>query len=124
MDIKRFVAHGNQVLFQFFRQGYFHYSVQDFETGKWFDFQIPLDDIGTATMGYCDKAITYMRWIRKAIADGTLLENKESHPCKPLWNDEAKMLKVCQEWLRGYNDPYGAAVEMMGELFEANQNPR
>lgn len=83
MDIKRFVAHGNQVLFQFYRQGFFHYSVQDFETGKWFDFQIPLDDIGTATMHYADKAITYMRWIRKAIADNTLIINGVLGPVDP-----------------------------------------
>lgn len=121
MDIKRFVAHGNTVLFNFFRQGHFHYSVQDFETGKWFDFQIPLEDIGTATMEYSDKAITYMRWIRKAIADGTLIENKEKHPVKPLWNDEEAMLKVCREWLRGYNDPSLAATEMVAELIEANK---
>src|ERR1700674_5919674 len=94
MDIKRFVAHGNTVLFNFYRQGHFNYSVQDFETGKWFDFNIPQDDIGTATMSHTDKAITYMRWIRKAIADKTLVENEQKHPVKPLWNDEADLLSI------------------------------
>jgi hypothetical protein len=39
-------------------------------------FLVPIEDIGTATMLRNDKAITFMRWIRKAIADQKLYEVK------------------------------------------------
>lgn len=35
-------------------------------------FPVPLEDIGDATLWDTEKAITYMRYIRKAIADNTL----------------------------------------------------
>lgn len=39
-------------------------------------FLVPIEDIGTGTMLRNDKAITFMRWIRKAITDNTLYEVK------------------------------------------------
>jgi len=30
-----------------------------------FEFPVPIDDTGTATMNHVDKAILFMRWIRK-----------------------------------------------------------
>lgn len=38
---------------------------------NWYQFTVPLSDIGTGTLMKRDKAIYYMRWIRKAI------DNKE-----------------------------------------------
>lgn len=78
IDIKRFVGNNhlgepNQVEFQFFRQGYFYYSVEDIYSSDWFEFPVPLEDIGTATMRRKDKAITFMPWIRKAIDDKTFI---------------------------------------------------
>ena len=70
---------GHRVSFQSFRQGVFYYiltTIEDVENGmKFTDYQfgVPLDDIGTATLKAQDKAITFMRWIRKAIEDKTFI---------------------------------------------------
>lgn len=73
--LKAFVSNReNMVEFSFFRQGYFYYEVQDYNTGVEYNFPIPIEDIGTATLKARDKAITFMRWIRKAIQDKTLIK--------------------------------------------------
>lgn len=68
------VVQGNFVYFDSFRQGIFYYNVS--VDGFYFQFTIPVDDIGTATMLHKDKAITFMRWIRKAIDSNTLIQLK------------------------------------------------
>jgi len=73
MDIK-FLIKNNWVHFQSYRQGFFVYSLRVGNVS--YEFPVSLDDIGTATMQNCDKAITFMRWIRKAIEDKTLIEVK------------------------------------------------
>lgn len=42
-----------------------------------YQFCIPLDDIGTGVLHDIEKAITLMRWIRKAIEDGSFVPWKE-----------------------------------------------
>jgi hypothetical protein len=79
IDIKRFVGkdvQGNpaQVHFQFYRAGHFFYAVEDFYSSELYEFPVPMDDIGNATLNRTDKAITFMRWIRKAIEDGTFIK--------------------------------------------------
>jgi hypothetical protein len=56
----------NTVHFVKFRQGYFYYKVTDYI------FPVPQHDIGDATLLAEDKAIIFMRYIRKAIDEGTL----------------------------------------------------
>lgn len=77
-DIKELVKN-NFVFFDSYRQGNFYYrlcqQVKD-ETGQtnlYYLFPVPIDDIGTATLIATDKAITFMRWIRKAIQDKTFI---------------------------------------------------
>lgn len=89
MNIKELVK-DNVVRFDSFRQGNFYYNVYkqigikevvDFESRSYsehpecevYQFTVPLEDIGTATLLAQDKAITYMRWIRKAINDNMLV---------------------------------------------------
>lgn len=70
----------NIVTFSHYRQGYFHYDliVQSSEAElDVYQFPVPIDDIGTATLMANDKAITYMRWIRKAMEDNTLFKLKK-----------------------------------------------
>lgn len=55
-----------------FREGNFYYRVH--ANNKTYDFPVPLDDIGNATLLYQDKAIMFMRYIRKAMEQGTLTE--------------------------------------------------
>lgn len=62
----------NFVYFNFFRQGHFYYNlVTDNAT---YIFPVPIDDIGTATLNQRDKALTYMRYIRKAIENQTFIK--------------------------------------------------
>jgi len=79
IDIKRFVGKdtlGNykKVHFQYYRAGFFYYSVDDFYSSEWYEFPVPISDIGNATMNASDKAITFMRWIRQAIKDKTFIK--------------------------------------------------
>ena len=72
MNIKDLVKN-NIVDFFRYRAGVFYYTIVYPTTMETYVFPVPLDDIGDATMFRSDKAILFMRWIRKAIADGTLI---------------------------------------------------
>jgi len=77
-DIKELVK-DNVVRFDSYRQGFFYYNLYNpnkTPNGETYQFPVPIDDIGTATMLAHDRAITYMRWIRKAINDKTLIKVK------------------------------------------------
>ena len=78
MTIKEIIK-DNTVAFDSYRQGYFYYNVRvhgktEGDIYKDYQFPVPLHDIRTATLLAEDKAITFMRWIRKAIEDKTLIE--------------------------------------------------
>jgi hypothetical protein len=62
MSIKDMVKDGKTVSFVQFREGNFIYQTED-----GFEFPVPLSDIGNATMLAKDKAIMFMRYIRKHI---------------------------------------------------------
>ncbi|HEX4328942.1 MAG TPA: hypothetical protein VH105_19165 [Burkholderiales bacterium] len=70
MDIKAMVSGGRKVRFRSYREGEFWY-----ETECGFVFPVPLDDIGGAEMLTEDKAILFMRYIRKhaALIEGARL---------------------------------------------------
>ena len=78
MDVKEIVR-DNRVRFLRYRQGVAYYVV-DVPGGlvspmmrETRMFPVPLDDVGDATLEREEKAILFMRWIRKAIADGTFV---------------------------------------------------
>lgn len=79
MTVKELVK-DNEVTFDSFRQGFFYYNLEvvvndnGFISLKTYQFSVPLEDIGTATMPAKEKAILFMRWIRKAKEDKTLIE--------------------------------------------------
>ena len=50
------------VTFLYFKEGELWYTT---ECG--FNFPVPIDDVGTASMNSSDKAILFMRWINKQI---------------------------------------------------------
>lgn len=83
-NIKELVK-DNKVYFDSFRQGIFYYRLRvpyekadylgDVDTHyRNYLFPVPVDDIGTATMLSEDKALFFMRWIRKAIDDQTFTQ--------------------------------------------------
>jgi hypothetical protein len=82
MNIKDLVSKEHVVSFDSFRAGFFYYNVYNSNKthpsskGEVYQFTVPIEDIGGATLLATDKAITFMRWIRKAINEGTLIKIK------------------------------------------------
>jgi len=77
MDI---VKNDNIASFSYYRKGVMYYTVSfiNSDTPNFVSthlFPVPLEDIGDATLEANIKAITLMRYIRKAIADGTFVKN-------------------------------------------------
>lgn len=64
MDIKDCIK--GRVTFQFYRKGELYYRC---ENG--FVFPVPVNDTADATFNPEDKAMLFMRWIRKALAAET-----------------------------------------------------
>lgn len=58
--VKDAVVDGKKVTFMYFKEGELWYHT---ETG--FQFPVPVCDVGNATMLPCDKALLFMRYIRK-----------------------------------------------------------
>lgn len=69
----RSLVKDNQVRFKRYRASYFFYEISEPGTGNKFEFPVPLEDIGDATLPDTDKAIMFMRYIRKAIEDNTFV---------------------------------------------------
>lgn len=63
MDIKTMVGGGRKVRFRSYRENQLWY-----ETECGFVFPVPVDDVGNAVMLAEDKAILFMRYIRKHAA--------------------------------------------------------
>jgi hypothetical protein len=61
MNIKEMVK-DKKVKFLFYKENELWYTT---ECG--FEFPVPISDVGTASMNAEDKAIMFMRWIRKHI---------------------------------------------------------
>ena len=61
-NVKEHVIGNQKVYFDFYRDGILYYR-----TEKDLLFEVPIDDVGTGTMKNEDKALLYMRWIRKQL---------------------------------------------------------
>jgi len=68
-DLKTIVRDGNKAMFSHYRDGNFFYVVKVRDQA--YSFPIPIDDAKGSTFFAEFKAITLMRWIRKAIEDKT-----------------------------------------------------
>jgi hypothetical protein len=64
-NLKNIVGNDNQARFSHYRDGNFFYVVE--VQGKPYSFPVPVEDAKGTTMFAEFKAITLMRWIRKAI---------------------------------------------------------
>lgn len=60
LSVKDMVKDNKQVTFVHFREGELWYQTED-----GFQFPVPVIDLGTATMLATDKALLFMRYIRK-----------------------------------------------------------
>jgi hypothetical protein len=70
MNIKEIVKE-QFVTFHKYRHQVIYYTVP--YQGEQYMFPVPLDDVGDATLNGVEKAITYMRYIRRAIDEGTFV---------------------------------------------------
>lgn len=66
---------GNFAHFEYYRHQHIYYRVETSEGD--FTFPIPLEDVQDATVSAIEKAITLMRYIRKAMEDGTLIKTRK-----------------------------------------------
>ena len=73
MDIKEIVK-DNTVHFTKYRQGYVYYVVRVPSENADYMFPVPLSDIGDATLLTTDKAMVFMRYIRRAIKEKTFVK--------------------------------------------------
>ena len=71
MNIKEIVRN-NTVRFVRYRQGIAYYGVDVPAAGR-YQFPVPLDDIGDATLELEDKAIYFMRYIKRAMGEGSFV---------------------------------------------------
>lgn len=71
MDIKTIVK-DNTVRFLRYRQGIAYYGVDVPAEGAYM-FPVPLEDIGDATLELEDKAILFMRYINRAMREGSFV---------------------------------------------------
>ena len=68
--VAQMVKNGQKVYFSFYRKGELFYKT---ECG--FEFPVPISDTGEGVFLNEDRAITYMRWIRKQVKN--IEEGKE-----------------------------------------------
>jgi hypothetical protein len=73
LKITGIVRHDNPAHFSFYRAGHVYYTVE--VDGQTYVFPIALEDVGNASLFATIKAITLMRWIRKALTDGTFVKS-------------------------------------------------
>lgn len=74
MDIKCFVTKGNFTHFDSFRAGVFYYNIAHVISLERYQFQVPAEDLGGATLNAIEKSITMMRYIRKSMEDKTFIK--------------------------------------------------
>jgi hypothetical protein len=63
LSVKDMVKDNKQVTFIHYKEGELWYRTED-----GFEFPVPVADVGTATMLASDKALLFMRYIRKHVA--------------------------------------------------------
>lgn len=75
--VNQFVSDGQEVFFRSYRDGIFYYDVARFTEKaelESYEFQVPMEEIKGATLLNRDKAIAFMRWIRKNIENKTFIK--------------------------------------------------
>lgn len=65
-----------KVFFDFYRQGVLYYKTED-----GFRFEVPILDTGDACFNKEDKAILFMRWIRKQLENNEAGRNDNTGIC-------------------------------------------
>ena len=69
------IVKNNKVYFSHYRASYLYYNVK--VDGKIYLFPVPIEDIGDATFQAEDKAMLFMRYIKKALTDMSFVYVKD-----------------------------------------------
>ena len=67
------IVKDNAVRFVRYRNGMAFYAVSVCAYAQSFMFPVPIEDVGDATLHAQDKAIVFMRYIRRALEEGTFV---------------------------------------------------
>ncbi len=86
LTLKEMVSDGKKVRFSHYRDDVLHYITED-----GFTFQVPIADTGAATFPAEDKAILFMRWIRREI---DLRKTWVEPTCSPMTGPEGLKLAM------------------------------
>lgn len=78
MKISDFVSADKFCSFLYYRHQHLYYSVSG-PDGNYM-FPIPLDDLADASVKCKEKSVLLMRYIRKSLADGSLVKISENNP--------------------------------------------
>lgn len=73
MKVTDFVKLNSHAYFNYYRCGVCYYTVRHLSKDELYIFPVPIEDLGNATIGAVEKAITLMRYIRKAIQEETMV---------------------------------------------------
>jgi hypothetical protein len=77
-DIKALLKN-NSVHFAYYRKGYLYYTIDardggsDGQQSAVYIFPVPLEDVGDASFNAVEKALLFMRYIRKAQEEGSFV---------------------------------------------------
>ena len=77
MKISEFVKAKHLVFFSHYRAGYLYYTAiryVDDNPSHMYQFPVPAEDLDGATVNAREEAVYMMRYIRKAIKDGTMIQ--------------------------------------------------
>lgn len=74
LKVADFVKESNRVYFSKYKNGNFYYLVKKLKDMKYYEFPVPINDIGEGTLLASDRALTFIRWINQAILDKTLVK--------------------------------------------------
>lgn len=74
LKVTDFVQKDVRVYFDSFRAGVFYYWVEHQTSGEQYQFQVPIEEVGNATLNARDKSVMFMRWIRKGLEDKTMVK--------------------------------------------------
>ncbi len=77
IDLKQLIK-GNRVQFLRYRKGYLYYTITETfsnypDGGATWEFPVPIEDVGDATFNATEKALLFMRYIRKAQEEGSFV---------------------------------------------------
>lgn len=76
MKITDFVGKENTCKFNYYRKGVAYYTVHHIYTADLYMFPVPLEDLADATINNIEKSIFMMRYIRKALDEGTMTKTR------------------------------------------------